>query len=101
MGSLSIITIDNTTYFAQTFIKDDNFKTLTRIHLPDDLPEGKYLQIHHNPNSTLYDEENYIGKHPLEQPINFCMWDLADSPMDGNGEFIGEYWKKKRWGGDE
>jgi len=97
MVSLSMITINNTTYFAQTFIRGDNFKTLTRLHLPDDLPDGKYLQIHHNPNSTLYNEENYIGKHPLKQPIYFSMWDLANSPIGEDLEFIDEWWRQERW----
>lgn len=97
MASLSMITIDNTTYFAQTFVRDDNFKTLTRLHLPGDLPKGKYLQIHHNPNSSLYDEENYEGKHPSKQPIYFSMWDLANSPVGEDERFIEEWWKHPKW----
>ena len=72
-----IIETGNTTYTASNFIRPDGFKTVTTIDLPDDLPEGNYIEIHFNPYSSLYDERNYEGKHPCKPPVLFNLWNIV------------------------
>ena len=96
MSSLRLIIIDNTMYFVQDFVIEDGFKTVTCLHLPSDLPEDKYLRIHHNPVSSLYDEENYGGKHLSKPPIYFCIWDLGKYIFDEDKEeYEVEWWTKR------
>lgn len=83
---MNIIAIENTAIFTQTSIREEGYKSLTEIVLPEDLESDQVLHIAFNPDSSLYDEENYDGKHPCAPPANFCTWEIWTKPFINNDD---------------